>query len=95
MYVMILKQKPSARVNRRYILIDGANRDTIEHIIIEYVGVLGWAKASPAFTTISGVKGTVLSVERKSLEDVRAAFEVSNEKVKILRVSGTLKGLEK
>lgn len=94
---MRLKQKPSNKLHRRYLLIQGIDKGTIEKVIIEYMGILGWAKSNPVFVTDEDLneKGIVLAVDRKSLEDIRAAFEMSNEKIKILRVSGTLKGLEK
>jgi RNase P/RNase MRP subunit POP5 len=89
-----LKQKPSAKIHRRYLLIIASKKE-IERVILEYLGVLGWAKAVPVFVAKTGHKDSVLAVERKSLEDVRAAFEIAESKAKILKVSGTLKGLAK
>jgi RNase P/RNase MRP subunit POP5 len=87
-----MKTKKSDKIVRRHLLVSGTKAE-IEKLILDGIGVLGWAKASPVFTKIK--KGLVLSVERKSLNDVRAAFEMSKRKVKILKVSGTLKGLGK
>lgn len=94
---MRLKQKPSNKLHRRYLLIQGSDKNTIERVILDYVGILGWAKSNPIFVHDSELneKGIVLAVDRKSLDDIRGAFEISNEKIKILRVSGTLKGLGK
>ncbi|MBI5804314.1 hypothetical protein HY450_03655 [Candidatus Pacearchaeota archaeon] len=89
---MKLKTKPSARIKRRYLLIEAENRKQVEDVILDYIGILGWAKAAPMFVKTNSKK-IVLAIERKSLTDVRASFELSNKKIKVLRVSGTLKGL--
>ncbi len=91
---MKLKLKPSARMNRRYLLLKVKKKEIVERAILDYIGILGWTKAVPFF--VSQREGElVLAVERKSLESVRAAFEMSKEEIKVLKVSGTLKGLEK
>ncbi len=43
--------KPSHRENKRYLLIKGkdAGKKNIEEVILEFVGVLGYAEASPQF----------------------------------------------
>lgn len=87
------KQKASARIKRRYLLIDAENKEEIEKAILEYIGILGWAKASPVFIDDGG--RTILSVDRKEVNNIRAAFEASTDNVKILRISGTIKGLSK
>jgi RNase P/RNase MRP subunit POP5 len=87
------KLKPSAKIHRRYILLDAKNKNEIESTILEYIGILGWSKASPIF--VDSEKHYILAVKRESLIEVRAAFEVSNKEIKILKVSGTLAGLEK
>jgi RNase P/RNase MRP subunit POP5 len=87
-----LKLKPSQKIKRRYLLIESSDRDNIEKVILDYIGILGWARASPYFVKSSGNE-IILGVTRESLNEVRAAFEISKEKIKILRVSGTLKGL--
>jgi len=94
---MKLKQKASNKLHRRYLLIEGSDKNIIEKTILDYIGILGWAKSNPIFVQDNDLneKGIVLAVDRKSLDDIRAAFEISNEKIKILRVSGTLKGLDK
>jgi len=83
-----MKLKPSAKIHRRYLLIEGSKPD-IEKAILEYIGILGYAEASPLF-----VKPNVLAVERSALIKVRAAFEASPYSIKVKKVSGTLKGLE-
>lgn len=86
---MKLKIKPSAKIKRRYLLLE-ANKSEVEKAILDYIGILGWAKASPVF-----LKEKILSIDRKELTNVRAAFEASPYKIKTLKVSGTLKGLKK
>ena len=90
---MKLKQKPSARINRRYLLLEAPSKNEIEKTILDYIGILGWANAAPQFVETG--KNFILAIERKSLNNVRAAFELSPAKIKILKVSGTLKGLTK
>jgi len=90
---MKLKVKPSAKIRRRYLLVEGS-KEAVEKIILDYIGILGWAKAVPFFVR-STKKRTILAINRKSLEDIRASFELSKSKIKILKVSGTLKGLSK
>ena len=82
------------RIRRRYLLIEAKNKEEVEKVIIDYIGILGWAKAVPFFVETKK-EGIVLAVERKSLNDVRAAFELCKENIKVIRVSGTLKGLDK
>lgn len=89
---MKLKLKPSAKIKRRYVLIEGSTKAEVEEILKEYIGVLGWTKTKPSFIEVAG-KDIVLSVDRKQVDDIRAAIELSNSKAKILKISGTLKGL--
>ncbi len=106
---MRLKIKPSAKINRRYLLLNGDKKD-IEKTILDYIGVLGWARAKVVF--VRDLKGAfeghvILSVDRSELGNVRAAFELGGRgselgiggsgvgKIKVLGVSGTLKGLSK
>jgi len=89
----MLKQKPSAKLHRRYISIKG-KKENIEKAVLDYVGILGWAKAAPVFVKSKG-SGFVLVVNRKELENVRAALALSADKIEVLKVSGTLKGLGK
>jgi RNase P/RNase MRP subunit POP5 len=91
----MLKVKASAKVHRRYFLILGS-RASVEKAILDYIGILGWAKAAPQF--VSRVNSTregkiVLAVDRAAVDLVRAAFAVDAGNVRVLKVSGTLKGL--
>ena len=84
-----LKLKPSARDKRRYFLV-GTSSANIEVAILEYIGVLGLAKSAYMFVKNSGTK-IVGSCLRESLNDVRASLAF--KRIKIEKVSGTLKGL--
>lgn len=89
----MLKLKPSARIDKRYLSIKGT-RGSIEKAILEFIGVLGWAEASPVF--VSEVSNeVVLCVNRKSLNKIKAAFALAKDELKVLRVSATLKGLSR
>lgn len=91
---MKLKLKSSARIKKRYLLLSASSKEEIEKAILDYIGVLGWAKSSPAFIHSKNSR-IILSINRKSINEVRAAFELSPKNIKILKVSGTLKGLGK
>ena len=77
--------KPSHRENKRYLLLTGrdANKKTVEQVILEFIGVLGYAKASPVF-----VKENILAVNRKALNNIRASFLASDKDISIAKVSG-------
>jgi len=87
-----MKVKPSAKLKRRYLLIEGDKKD-IESAILDYIGILGWAKASPFFMG-QKEKKWILAVNRAELEKVKASFAVFSKKINIIKVSGTLKGLK-
>ena len=91
---MKLKLKSSARTRERYLLLETNSKEEVEKAILDYLEILGYAKASPSF--IKNPKSNIiLSINRESINDIRAAFEITNANIKILRVSGTLKGLNK
>ncbi len=89
--------KPSHREKKRYLLINGkdANKKTIEEVILEFIGVLGFAEASPQFIKTSNNNKennrVILAVNRNSLNKIRASFVMSEKDIEIIRVSGTLK----
>lgn len=92
----MLKQKSSMRLKKRYLLINSENNEIVEKAILDYIGILGYAKAAPFFVDEKTEKGKlILAIERSSLENVRAAFEMCKEKIEVLRVSGTIRGLDK
>lgn len=89
-----LKGNPSEKIKRRYFLIKAISKEEVERAILDYLGILGWAKATPFFVK-EDENEMILAIDRKAVNDVRAAFELSPANIKILRVSGTLKGLKK
>jgi len=92
---MKLKEKASARVKRIYLLLEARSRTDVEKSIVDYIGILGWAKASPVFLEGGKKEGRmILSLDRGEVNNVRAAFEASPMKIKVLRASGTIKGLD-
>jgi len=88
--------KPSARENKRYLAVKGndLSRNKIEGIILEFIGVLGMAKAGMSFVSVEKNKA-IICVNREAVNSIRASFAVSPENIEVIRVSGTLKGLGK
>lgn len=85
-----LKLKASQRDNRRYLLLEETDNSKIERAVLDYLGILGFAKSAFMFVKKSKSK-SVVAIKREELEDVRAAFAFSG--IKVEKVSGTLKGL--
>ena len=87
--------KPSHRENKRYVLVKGndANKKTIEEVILEFIGVLGYAEASPQIVK-NNENSVILAVNTGSLDKIRASFMVSGKELNIVKVSGTLKTLK-
>ncbi len=83
--------KPSMRENKRYLLVKGENlKKNIEKAILEFSGILGLSKCG-----ISFIKENIICINRESLDLVRASISIFPEKIEVLKVSGTLKGLER
>ena len=87
--------KPSHREKKRYLLIKGKNADkkTIENIILEFIGILGYAETSPKIIKQSKDK-IILAINRDSLNKIRASFIMSNSDLEIIQVSGALNKLK-
>jgi len=86
--------KPSHREKKRYLLLEGANsnKKLIEQAILDYIGILGYAKACPKIIEATNDK-VILSINRETLNNVRAAFLASGLGFQVKKVSGTLKKL--
>ena len=85
--------KPSMREKKRYLLVRGKNlNQNIEKAILEFIGVLGMSK-----TGLNWIKSekdlAVISVNREMVDSVRASLCVWPEKIRVEKVSGTLKSL--
>ena len=87
-----LKLKPSVRDKRRYIIIDSAS-EKAEKAILDYVGILGFAKSSFKKVYKKDLEKNIISVKRESLENVKAGLTLAG--INIQKISGTLKGLVK
>ena len=87
--------KPSHRERKRYVLIKGkdVSKEIIEKVILEFIGVLGFAEASPQ--VIKSSKGSlVLAINRGSLEKIRSSFVMSGKDLEIVKVSGSVGNLK-
>lgn len=87
--------KPSMRENKRYLFVKGKSpSENIERAILEFVGVLGMSKTGLSFIQKRSDEA-IICVNRESVDSVRASLCVFKEKMEVLKVSGTLKGLGK
>ena len=83
--------KPSHRERKRYLLIKGsdANFKVIEKVILEFIGVLGYAEAGVYFIK-SNKSGIILAVNRGSVDKIRTSFLMSGKNLEIVKVSGSV-----
>jgi len=82
------KLKPTLREKKRYLYLETKlNKDEIEKIILDYIGILGYAKSGIYF-----ISKNILAVNRNMINEIKAAFSFANIKVK--RVSGSLKKIK-
>ncbi len=80
--------KPSMREKKRYLLLKGDfTKKEVEDAIMKYVGILGYAKASPIW-----ISKNILAINRSEINNVRGAFVLTNN-ISVSKVSGTLKKL--
>ena len=87
--------EPSRKENKRYLQIVGKNsKENIERAIMEFGGISGLSKCGLSFIKSEG-NYSIISVNREAVNLVRAGLAVFPEKMDVLRVSGTLKGLRK
>ena len=87
--------KPSAKEDKRYLLVRGNNlKENIPKAIKDFIGVLGVSEASPK-TIKYGKDWLILSINRRSINKVRASLTIWPDKISVEKVSGTLKGLGK
>jgi len=83
--------KPSHREKKRYLLVKGkdANKKIIEEVILDFIGGLGFAEASPKI--IKQTKEIViLAINRNCLDKVRTSFLMSKKDLDIVKVSGSV-----
>jgi RNase P/RNase MRP subunit POP5 len=88
---------PSHKENKRYLLVHGKDlKKNIEKAIIEFSGTLGISKCGLSFiSSDSNNSSAIICINREAINLVRASLVVFPEKMEVLKVSGTLKGLRK
>jgi RNase P/RNase MRP subunit POP5 len=86
--------KPSHREHKRYILISGkdASQKNIDESILKFVGILGYAKASPQIVKGKGEK-VIIAINRSELDKIRASFALSGLDIHVDKVSGAINNL--
>ena len=87
-----LKLKPSARDKRRYFFVNAKDNKKVEEAILEYIGVLGFAKSAYKFVK-QNKEELIGSCLREELNDVRAALAMAGFSIR--KVSGTISGLDR
>ena len=86
---------PSQRENKRYLKIRGKDlKKNVPNAIYHFVGSLGMAESALIWISFDEGSG-IISINREMLEKIKASFALSKERIEVLKVSGTLKGLEK
>ncbi|MDP2926495.1 MAG: hypothetical protein Q8N99_09015 [Nanoarchaeota archaeon] len=87
--------KPSHREKKRYIIFEGkdADKENIEKAILDFIGILGFAEAR--LKTLRTKDGKIIySINRDSLNKIRASFLLSGKDIRIMKVSGNIKKLK-
>ena len=76
-------------MKKRYLLIKGkdANQKNIDDAILEYIGVLGFAEASPQIVK-DNKSGIILAINRGGLDKIKASFLMSGRDIQVVKVSG-------
>ena len=87
--------KPSHREKKRYLLIKGkdADKKNLDEAILEFIGVLGYAEASPQIVKHNENK-VILAINRRSLDKIRTSFLMSGKNLEIVKVSGSVKNIQ-
>jgi len=83
--------KPSHREKKRYLLVKGkdANKKIIEEVILDFIGGLGFAEASPKIIKQTKER-VILAINRNCLDKVRTSFLMSKKDLDIVKVSGSV-----
>ncbi len=83
--------KPYHREKKRYLLIKGkdANKKIIEEVILDFIGGLGYAEASPKIIKQTKER-VILAINRSCLDKVRTSFLMSKKDLDIVKVSGSV-----
>jgi len=87
--------KPSMREKKRYLLVKGKDlKNSVEKAILEFIGTAGLSKAGLDWVKV-GKESAIISVNRKSVDSVRASLCIYPKKIRVEKVSGTLKKLNR
>ena len=87
--------KPSMREKKRYLLIKGKNpKENFQKALKDFLGVFGMSKLGLGWIKTEK-ESAIVSINRDMVDKVRASLVVWPEKMTVVRVSGTLKGLNR
>jgi RNase P/RNase MRP subunit POP5 len=86
--------RSSHREKKRYLLLQGkdADKKNIEEAILQALGILGFAQASPQVIKF-GRDFLVLAINRESINKIRTSFLISDKDIQIAKVAGSIKKL--
>ncbi len=85
---------PSLKEKKRYILYKGeVSKNNLNKGIKDFIGEYGMAKAGLMFIKSKNNKG-IIRTNVKWLEQVRTSLSLMKTRVRILKISGTLKKLK-
>lgn len=86
--------KSANREKKRYLLLSGKDIDAknIDEAILDFIGVLGYAEASPQIIKNNGK--IIIAINREMLDKIRTSFLVSGKDIQIVKVSGSIKKLK-
>jgi len=85
--------RPSLREKKRYLHVKGKNlKKNIPLAILDFVGALGMSEVALNFIK-GGNDYSIISINRETIDKVRASLCIYPEKMEVVKVSGTLKGL--
>ena len=91
--------KPSMRENKRYLFIkctDGGINKNITDAILEFTGINGMSKTGLKFISHDSKNGSaIISINRESIDVVRASLCIWPKKISVEKISGTLKSLRR
>ena len=80
---------------KRYLLIKGKNlKKNIEKSIIDFIGILGISKTGMSWIKTEN-NSAIICINREMIDKVRASLVLCGDKMEVMKVSGTLKGLGK
>ena len=85
--IVRLKLLPSLKEKKHYLVFSG-EKEKVEKSLLEFLGILGFAKANPVIVEIKKNYG-ILSFNSKYADEIRTAFAFSN--IRTLGISGTIK----